>query len=316
MGKFLIRRVSRMVFVLLVTSFVALMALTELGDPFKTIGPRMQSPETRKLLNEAFGLDKPLFVRYVDFIANLATGNLGTDYRQRRPLIDLLADTAPNSLRLALAALAIQAVVGITLGIIAARWKHSFVDLVITTSSVMITVIPLFVIGVWLRNALSGVSVFGWTAFPLLPRTVGIETTWLQELILPALALGFGALAFTVILTRGAMLEVLDADYIRTARGKGLSERKVIFKHAARNAMIPIAELSAMSLGALMSGSIIVESIFQYPGVGYLFVRSLGENNQPVMLVITVYAVALFIIVLMLADILTAWLDPRIRTAE
>jgi ABC-type dipeptide/oligopeptide/nickel transport system permease component len=305
-----------MVFVLLVTSFGALATLTELGDPFKVIGDRMQSPETRKLLNETFGLDKPLLVRYVDFIAHLATGNLGIDLKRRRPVIDLLAETAPNSLRLALAALAVQVVVGITLGIIAARLRHSFVDLVITTCSVCVTVIPLFVLGVAVRNTFSGVSVFGWAAFPLIPRSIGIETTWLQELVLPALTLGFSALAFTVVMTRGAMMEVLDADYVRTARAKGLTERTVIFKHAARNAMIPIAELSAISLGALMSGSLVIETIFQYPGIGYLFIRSLGENNQPVMLVITVYSVALFIIVLMLADILTAWLDPRIRTLD
>jgi ABC-type dipeptide/oligopeptide/nickel transport system permease component len=231
-------------------------------------------------------------------------------------VIDILADVAPNSLRLALVALAIQVVVGITLGIIAARWRHSFVDLVITTSSVVITVIPLFVLGVWIRNALSGVSVFGWAAFPLIPRSISVETTWLQNLILPALTLGFGALAFTVVMTRGAMLEVLDADYIRTARAKGLTERKVIFKHAARNALIPVAELSAMSLGALIGGSVIVEAIFQYPGVGYLFVRSLAENNQPILLVVTVYSVALFVIILMLADVLVAWLDPRIRTMD
>jgi ABC-type dipeptide/oligopeptide/nickel transport system permease component len=305
-----------MVFVLLVTSFGTMVALTELGDPFRVIGERMQTPENRRLLNETFGLDKPLLVRYFDFVAHLATGNLGVDYKQRRPVIDILADAAPNSLRLALVALAIQVVVGITLGIIAARLRHSFVDLVITTSSVVLTVIPLFVLGVWIRNALSGVSVFGWVAFPLIPRSIGIDTTWLQELVLPAVTLGVGALAFTVIMTRGAMLEVLDADYIRTARAKGLTERKVIFKHAARNAMIPIAELSAISLGALIGGSIIVEKIFQYPGIGYLFVRSLRENNQPIMLVISVYLVALFIIVLMLADILTAWLDPRIRTLD
>lgn len=110
------------------------------------------------------------------------------------------------------------------------------------------------------------------------------------------------------------MLEVLDADYIRTARAKGLSEAKVVFKHAGRNALLPVMELSAQALGALIGGSVIVETIFQYPGVGYLFVRSLGENNQPVLLAITVYSVALFVVVLMLADILTAWLDPRIRT--
>jgi oligopeptide transport system permease protein len=303
-----------MLTVLLATSFIALTALTELGDPFKTIGDRMQTPEARALLNEAFGLDKPLLARYVDFLGKLATGDLGIDLKRRRPVIDMLAEVAPNSLRLALLALAIQVVVGITLGIIAARLRHSFTDLVITTSAVVITCIPIFVLAVWVRNIFSGTAVFGLVAFPQLPRAFGTETTWLQELLLPAITLGFGALAFTVVLTRGSMLEVLDADYIRTARAKGLSERKVLFKHAARNALLPVMELSAQALGALIGGSVIVEAIFQYPGVGYLFVRSLGENNQPVLLAITVYSVALFVVVLMLADILTAWLDPRIRT--
>jgi oligopeptide transport system permease protein len=303
-----------MLTVLLATSFIALTALTELGDPFKTIGDRMQTPEARALLNEAFGLDKPLLARYVDFLGKLATGDLGIDLKRRRPVIDMLAEVAPNSLRLALLALAIQAVVGITLGIVAARLRRSFTDLVITTSAVVITCVPIFVLAVWVRNIFSGTSVFGWVAFPQLPRSLGTETTWLQELILPAITLGFGALALTVVLTRGSMLEVLDADYIRTARAKGLSEAKVVFKHAARNALLPVMELSAQALGALIGGSVIVETIFQYPGVGYLFVQSLAQNNQPVLLAITVYSVALFVVVLMLADILTAWLDPRIRT--
>jgi oligopeptide transport system permease protein len=316
MGKFLVRRATRMVFVLLATSFLTLITITELGDPFEVIGPRMQDPVVRANLNATFGLDQPLVVRYLHFIGNLATGDLGIDLERRRPVIDLLAETAPNSVRLALLAMAIDLVVGVTLGIIAARTRHSFTDLVITATSVVITSIPLFVIGVWVRNLLSGVEVFGWEVFPLLPRSLGVQTTWLQELILPALTLGFGALAFMVLMTRGSMLEVLEADYIRTARAKGLTERKVVFKHAARNALIPVTELSAISLGALLGGSIIVEAIFQYPGVGYLFVRSLAENNQPVLLAITVYAVALFVVVLMLADILTAWLDPRIRTPD
>ena len=316
MGKFLLRRAANAVLVVLVTTFGALVAVTEWGDPFRMIGPRMQTPEARAMLNETFGLDKPLFVRYLVYIGNLFTGDLGIDFERRRPVVDLLATAAPNSLRLALVALAIQVVVGVTLGIVAARLRHTFVDTVITFSAVTITVIPLFVMGVWVRDTFSGRSVFGWEAFPLIPRSIGIETTWLQELVLPALTLGVGALAFTVVLARGAMIEVLDADYIRTARSKGLTERKVVFKHAARNAMIPVAELSAIQLGALMGGTILVEAIFQYNGLGYLFVRSMNENNHPVMLAVTVYSVALFVIVLMLADILTAWLDPRIRTLD
>ena len=301
---------------LLVTTFGAMVAVTEWGNPFTMIGPRVQTPEAQRMLNEAFGLDQPLYLRFLLYVGKLATGDLGIDFKRRRPVFDLLADVAPNSLRLALTALAIQLVVGLVLGIIAARYRHSLADLVITVASVVLTTIPLFVIGVWLRNLLSGVTLFGWEAFPLIPRSLGIETTWLQDLILPAVALGVSALAFTVLLARGSMLEVLDADYIRTARAKGLSERKVLFKHAARNAVLPVAELSAVQLGALMGGTILVEVIFQYPGLGFLFVRSMTENNHPVMLAITVYSVATFVIVLMLVDILTAWLDPRIRTMD
>lgn len=313
MGKFVARRVARAVFVILVTSFGALVAVTEWGDPFKMVGPRMQDPTTRAILNETFGLDQPLVVRYLRFVANLATGHLGVDFKNRRPIIDMLAETAPNTFRLALAAMVIQVVVGVTLGILAAWRRHSFVDVVITAASVVITSIPLFVIGVSMRNTLSGVSVFGWQAFPLIPRTVGVETTWLQNLILPAIALGVGALAYTVTMTRGSMVDILAADFVRTARAKGLSEFKVVFKHAARNALLPVAELSAIQLGALMGGSVIVETIFQYPGLGYLFVRAMSTNNHPVMVVVAVYSVVLFVLALMLVDIVTAWLDPRIR---
>ncbi|GAB1508407.1 ABC transporter permease [Actinophytocola sp. KF-1] len=314
MVTFLVRRFARMIFVLVVTTFGALVAVTEWGDPFRMIGERMQTPEARAMLNETFGLDQPLVVRYLHFMGNLATGDLGIDFERRRPVFDQLAAAAPNTFRLALAALAVQVVVGVTLGVVAAWLHRSFTDMVITAAAIVITIVPLFVIGVVLRHTLSGVSVFGWEAFPLIPRSIGIETTWLQDLLLPALTLGVGALAYTVGLARGSMLEALAADYIRTARAKGLTERKIVFKHAARNAMIPVAELSAMQLGALMGGSVMIEAIFQYPGLGYLFVRSMNENNHPVMLAVTLYSVAAFVVVLMLADVVTAWLDPRIRT--
>jgi ABC-type dipeptide/oligopeptide/nickel transport system permease component len=316
MGKFLLRRAAHSILVLLVTTFLALVAVTMWGNPFRVINDRVVPPERFRQLNEAFGLDRPLFVRYVDFVAKLATGDLGIDYQRRRPVFDLLAEAAPNSFRLALTALLIQFVLGVGLGVIAAKYRKSFVDLVITAASIMVTTVPLFVLGVLLRDKLSGGDIFGWQAFPLIPRSLGVHVTWLQQLILPAVTLGVGALAFTVVLARGAMLEVLEAEYIRTARAKGLSERKVIFKHALRNALIPVAELSAVQLGALMGGTVLIESIFQYPGLGYLFGRSLSENNHPVMLAISVYSVSLFVIALMVADILTAWLDPRIRTLD
>lgn len=316
MGRFVLRRVAQALFVLLVTTFGAMVAVTEWGNPFRMIGPRVQTPEAQRMLNEAFGLDHPLYLRFLVYIGKLSTGDLGIDFKRRLSVFDQLAEVAPNSFRLALTALAIQLVLGLVLGTLAARYRHSFADLVITVASVVLTTIPLFVIGVGLRDLLSGVTLFGWPAFPLIPRSLGVETTWLQDLILPAVALGVSALAFTVLLTRGAMIEVLDADYVRTARAKGLAERTVLFKHAARNAVLPVAELSAVQLGALMGGTILVEVIFQYPGVGFLFVRAMSENNHPVMLAVTVYSVAAFVVVLMLVDILTAWLDPRIRTMD
>jgi ABC-type dipeptide/oligopeptide/nickel transport system permease component len=316
LGKFVLRSVARAVFVIMVTSLGALVAVTELGDPFETIGPRMQDPRTRRNLNEIFGLDQPLVVRYVHFLSNLATGNLGVDLHYRRPIIDLLAEAAPNTLRLALAAVLIQVVFGLTLGILAAWSRHSFADVVITTAVVVLVSVPTLVLGVLLRDTLSGVKVFGWAAFPLLPRTIGVQTSWLRNMILPATVLGVHALAFIVIMARGSMLEVLNADYIRTARAKGLTERKVVFKHAARNALIPVTELMGMQLGALLGGTVVVETIFQYPGLGYLFLRSMNDNNHPVMIVVAVYSVVLFVVVLMIVDIVTAWLDPRIRALD
>jgi oligopeptide transport system permease protein len=316
LGKFVLRSVARAVFVIMVTSLGALVAVTELGDPFEMIGPRMQDPQTRRNLNEIFGLDQPLVVRYVHFLSNLATGDLGVDLRYRRPIIDLLAEAAPNTLRLALAAVLVQVVFGLTLGILAAWFRHSFADLVITTAVVVLVSVPTLVLGVLLRDTLSGVKVFGWGAFPLLPRTIGVQSSWLQNMILPATVLGVHGLAFIVIMARGSMLEVLNADYIRTARAKGLTERKVVFKHAARNALLPVTELMGMQLGALLGGTVVVETIFQYPGLGYLFLRSMNDDNHPVMIVVAVYSVVLFVVVLMVVDIVTAWLDPRIRALD
>jgi oligopeptide transport system permease protein len=312
-GKFLVRRVAQAVFVLLVTSFGALVAVTEWGDPFKMIGPRMQTPETRAVLNETFGLDQPLVIRYLHFVANLFTGDLGVDFRQRRPIIDLIMETAPNSLRLALAAIVIQIVVGTGLGIVAAWRRHTFADLVITTFAVVVTSIPLFVIGVVLRDTLTGVSLFGWQAFPLIPRSIGVETTWLQNMALPAIALGTGALAFTVTLTRGSMFEVLDADYIRTARAKGLKEQTVISKHAMRSTMTPILTMLGMDLGALIGGAILTETAFNLPGLGQAVLNAIRNQDLPIILGVTLITSLAVLIANLVVDVLYAVIDPRVR---
>jgi ABC-type dipeptide/oligopeptide/nickel transport system permease component len=273
----------------------------------------MVRPEVRVVLRAKFGMDQPFLIRYLIFLRNLATGDLGIDFDQRRPVWDLVMSVAPNTLRLAVMAILIDLLIGLGAGVLAAVTKYPFVDALITVSTVLVMCIPTFVTAVVLRASLSGFEVFGLEIFPTLPHKFGVEVPWLKEILLPAFVLGIVDAAFVARLTRGSMLEVLASDYLRTARAKGLSRRTVIVKHGLRNALIPVVNYAGISLGALMGGAVITEAIFQYDGVGYLFYRALRTNNNPVIMAIAVYSVLVFLVLSLVADLLSAYLDPRIR---
>lgn len=313
MWKFTLARSAQGLLVFVVATFVAYSSFFVLGDPFASTGDKVVPPETQALLREKFGLGHSLPVQFLTYLGNLFTGDLGVDYNQRRPVWDQLAAVTPNTVRLAVAALALQLLIGISLGVLAAVRRSSLWDVLVTTGTVVMFSLPLFVVAVFFRNTLSGLQVFGLTVFPVLPRTVTVRVEWWQELLLPTLTLALGALAFTARLTRASMLEVLESDYVRTARAKGLGEGTVLFKHALRNAVIPLTNLAAIDLGALMAGTIIVETIFQYDGLGYLFVRALRELNSPILMAVLAYSIIVFIVLIALADILCAYLDPRLR---
>jgi ABC-type dipeptide/oligopeptide/nickel transport system permease component len=306
--RFVARRLAQAVLVILVATFLVYLGLFALGDPFSSSGDKAIPPDIQQALREKFGMDKPLVLQYFTYLQNLLTGDLGIDFEQRRPVADMLGAAVPNTLRLALIAILIDIGIGVVAGIIAAVWRYSFWDVLVTISTTLLIGVPSFVIAVALRVELSGV----WF-FPVVPHTFTVEVPWYKDVVLPAVTLAVIDAAFIARLMRGSMLEVLRADYIRTARAKGISERRVIAKHALRNSVIPVVTYIGISAGVLLGGAIITESIFQYNGVGYLLYRAIGQNNNPVILPIVIYGVIAYVILSALVDILYAYLDPRIR---
>ncbi len=307
------RRLVQVAIAIVVATFVVHVALFELGDPFATSGEKMVRLDVQVVLRAKFGMDEPFFTRYLIFLRNLATGDLGIDFDQRRPVWDLLMSVAPNTLRLALLAIVIDLFIGLGAGVLAAVTRYSFVDALVTVSTVFVLCVPTFVTAVVLRVNLSGFDPFGLEIFPMLPHEFGVEVPWFKDVLLPAFTLAIADAAFVARLTRGSMLEVLASDYLRTARSKGLPRRTVIGKHALRNAVIPVVNYAGISLGVLMGGAVLTEAIFQYDGVGYLFYRALRTNNNPIIMAIAVYSVLVFLVLSLLADLLSAYLDPRIR---
>lgn len=308
MGKFVIRRLAQAVMVVIAATILLFIGLFVLGDPFASNGDKVVPPETQAILREKFGMDGPLPLQYLTYLGNLFTGDLGVDLNQRRPVADMLGAAVPNTARLALIAIIIDVAIGVIAGIVAAVWRYSFWDVLVTIVTTLAIGVPTFVIGVWLRQTVSGTWIF-----PQVPRTFTEVVPWYSEVLLPAMTLAIVDAAFIARLMRGSMLEVLRMDYIRTARAKGLGERTVIMKHAFRNSIIPVVTYVGIGIGVLLGGAIITETLFQYNGVGFLLYRSILQNNNPVIMAIVTFAVLIYVLLSMIVDILYAYLDPRIR---
>lgn len=308
MGTFILRRGVQAVLVLLVATLVIFLATFALGDPFASTGEKVVPPQVQAINRAKFGLDKPLPIQYLTYLGNLVHLDFGIDFDQRRQVSSMLAETLPNTIRLALVAILIDVLIGVVAGVIAAVKRYSFWDVLVTVLSTLAIGIPTFVIGIVLVGFVSG----SWI-FPVVPRSFTVQVPWYQEVLLPAFTLAIIDAAFIARLMRGSMLEVLRSDYIRTARAKGLSERTVIGKHAMRNSMIPVVTYVRISLGILLGGAIITETIFQYNGIGYLLARAIQNSNVPVIIAVVVVSVLIFVLLSLVVDILYAFLDPRIR---
>jgi ABC-type dipeptide/oligopeptide/nickel transport system permease component len=308
MLRFVLRRSAQAVLVVVAATLLIFLATFALGDPFTSTGEKVVPPAIAAANRAKFGLDQPLVVQFFTYLTNIARLDFGIDFDQGRPVSRMLAETVPNTVRLALAAIVIDVLIGVTAGVIAAVRRYSVWDVLVTVLSTIGIGVPVFVLGIFLV-----VNVAGWGPFPAVPRSFTVEVPWYQEVLLPALTLAAIDAAFVARLMRGSLLEVLRADYVRTARAKGLPERTVIGRHALRNALIPVVTYAGVSLGVLFGGAIITETIFQYNGVGYLLSRAIVNSNAPVVIGVVVFSVVAYVFLSLLVDILYAVLDPRIR---
>ena len=272
------------------------------GDAVQLMLGEHATKEAVAQLREYLGLDKPLLVRYVDYLARLARGDLGRSILQHRPVIDELADTWPATVELTIAALVIAALVGVPAGVVSATRPNSVFDALARLGSLFGLSMPIF----W--TGLVMIVLFSlW--LPWLP--VGGRGS-LAHLVLPAIALALPSIAVLARLTRSSVLEVLGEDYVRTARAKGLREGRVVMRHALRNALLPIVTLLGLQAGQLMGGAVLTETVFAWPGLGRLMVKAIFARDYVLLQgAVLVYALA-FVVVNLLVDLSYGLLDPRI----
>jgi oligopeptide transport system permease protein len=307
MARYVIRRLLQMLLVLFGASVILFACLYIVpGDPIQTQQGegRQLDQATRALLEKRYGLDKPLPNQYVSYVNRLAHGDMGESFTFRRPVNDILGEKLGNTLKLGLAAIAVQVGLGLLAGIVAAVSRYSFLDILVTLSTTVAIGIPTFVIGLAFQQVFA--INLGW--LPL----QGTRGGW-TALILPAVTLASVDTALVARLMRGTMLEVLRADYIRTATAKGLSKPVVIFKHALRNSIIPVLTYLGITFGTMLGGALITETIFNWDGIGLALVNAVRSQDNPVVLGVVTYGVAVFVLVNLLVDLSYAVLDPRIR---
>lgn len=277
------------------------------GDPIATSQGegRQLDPATRAALERRYNLDKPLPQQYVGYLGRLAQGDLGESYVYRRSVNTILKEKLGNTAKLALVAIVLEIALGIMAGIIAAVFRYSFLDVLVTLSTTLAIGVPTLVIGLALQNVFA--INLGW--LPLQGQAQGIG----RSIILPALTLAAVETALVSRLMRGTMSEVMRADFIRTAYAKGLSKRVVIFKHALRNSVIPVLTFLGISFGGLLGGALITETVFNWNGIGLALVGAIQSQDNPIVLGVVTYGVAIFVLVNLVVDVAYAFLDPRIR---
>ena len=302
--------------VVLVTLLVFLFLRIIPGDPALLIlvgtgGQGSFTPEELEVVRHELGTDRPIYVQYGTWIWDMLHGDLGESFKYGLPIKDLLKTTIPLTLELTFLGLLISFMLAVPLGIISALYQDRLPDYIARIVSFTGIAIPNFVTGIVTVYLL--VRVFTWV--PPLDYQAPWEDlgTNLQQLIFPALALAVFTMAYIARVTRSAMLEVLREDYIRTARAKGLRERKVIYAHALRNAFLPILTVTGWAFGVFLAGEVIIERIFVLPGLGNLLLSSTIERDYPVVEVAVFFIAGMVLFLNLVIDIIYAWLDPRIR---
>jgi ABC-type dipeptide/oligopeptide/nickel transport system permease component len=303
MNVYLVRRLLQSLLVLFGVSFVVFFILHLTGDPALVLLPPDATAEDIRRFREAMGFNDPFLVQYGRFLSGAVRGDFGQSVRHGEPAFGLVVERLPATFELSGAALLIALALAIPAGIVSAVRRNSVVDYVSTVSALLGQSMPTFWLGIMLILVFS----VQWHLLPSSGRGS------LDHLILPAITLGLFTTARIMRLTRSGMLEVLNQDYIRTARAKGVADPPVVWKHALKNAAIPIVTIVGIELGTLLGGAVITETIFAWPGVGRLSVQAIYNRDYPVVQASVFLLASTFVIVNLLVDLVYTYLDPRIR---
>ena len=302
---FALKRLGVAVLVALTVSLITFSMIFMSGDPALAIAGEGARQEDIENVRRYYGFDRPVAVQYFDWLKNAATGDLGRSFNLRKPVAEVIFQRLPTTMLLGALAIGFALALAIPLGVLAAVRPNSMFDRFALTLAVIGQAMPSF----WF--ALTMILWFG-VHWRLLPITG--QDSWLN-FVMPSIALGYFVTPAVMRLTRAGMLEVLSSDYIRTARAKGLRPMRVLFKHALRNAIIPVVALAAVQFGFMLGGSIVIETIFQINGLGYLAWESIQRKDLPMMQAIVLVLSIIYVVLTFLADMLNAFLDPRIRVA-
>jgi peptide/nickel transport system permease protein len=312
MLRLILFRVAAVIPVLLGVSVVTFLLVRLVpGDVVDALASEeFDDPRAAEELRRLFGLDQPLHVQFLDWLLRLFQGDLGYSYRSRRPVLDEILDRFPLTFELTIAALLVSVAIALPLGILSAMRRNGPLDAAARISGLLGLSVPNFWLGIllialfsvhlrWLPSGGSNAFAFSWDHF--------------QYLILPAVTLGTGLAAETMRMSRATLLEVLNRDYVRTARAKGLPERLVIGRHALRNALIPVVTVVGIQAGALLGGTVVVEQVFSWAGLGSLVIRAINQRDYPLLQGLILFLTTFYIVVGLIVDLLYSWLDPRLR---
>ena len=305
MARFIFFRIIQAIATLVVLSAAVYFGTELTGDAALAMAPGDARPEEIQQIRENLGLDRPAIVRYFDFLGGLFVGDFGRSYNKRLPAGDLVLARVPNTVQLAVAALFIAIVIGIPLGILSAVKRDSWMDRVGKGFAILGMSMPQF----WLAIILMWIFAVQLDLLPVFGKE-GLDPRYF---IIPAFSIAVFTMAGFMRLTRSAMLEVLDSEYVKFARIKGLAEQLVIFKHALKNAVIPVLTFGGISFAGLLNGSIVVEVIFNWPGLGILMLEGIRTRDTPIIEATILVSGFLYVLMSTLVDIAYAYVDPRIR---
>ncbi len=305
MHKYIFKRILMMIPVVIGVSLLVFMVLKMTpGDPARVVAGSEADEATVAQIREELGLNKPVLQQYVDYMAGMLHGDMGNSYTTGKPVFSEILSRMPTTFTLAFAGVLVAVLIGIPLGIISATKQYSILDNISTLLALTGVAMPNFWLGLMLILVFA--LQLGW-----LPS--GGVTSW-QGYILPAVTLGVGATANFMRTTRSSMLEVIRQDYIRTVRAKGANEKRVILRHALRNALIPVITVIGLQIGTLLGGAVVNETVFSLPGVGMLMINSINKKDEPVVLGCLITFAVVFSLVNLFVDILYAYIDPRIKS--